>query len=165
MSDKVYNYVKIRNDTPKHVFRSSIDYNFLKYIKIVFKWAQDNHDLARLDIEVLLYLYSEGIFPQEKCMELYKLKGNRSYLRFRKLFNEGWLVRWRERRGNIGALYTLSNKGKLLCSRMHKICAGEETIPESPRSNVLAKDTSYSKKIYMNFISIMNKQVKERESE
>ena len=44
-------------------------YNFLKYWRIVKKWAIVKYDLSTSDLELLLFLYDEGIWKLKDFME------------------------------------------------------------------------------------------------
>lgn len=141
----------------KPIIRSHRDYDFLKYVSLVFKWATENHDLRRREIEILLYFYSEGVFPKHLMLKELKRIGMYQVKIFDKFVDLGYVDMWRHKKGNEAALYTLSSKAKNLCSRMHKMLTGEIKITENPKYNNLAKSESKIDQYYMDAIKAMNK--------
>lgn len=153
-----YNNVKVQVKYPKPRYRAKLKYDFLQYTRIVFKWATENYNLRRPEIEMLLYLYPKGTFTQTEFTTFHKTIGMYQQKAFREIIAEGWILMWRPRRGHQSALYCLSDKAKRMCSRMHRICTGEEEIPTNPRANALASNND--KRIngyYLDIIKKMNK--------
>lgn len=153
------NTIKTNRTQPKARYRSRVEYDFLKYIRIIFKWATDNYpDLNRPQIEFLLYLYSLGAFSRKQFDDYHKLIGLYSVKTLKKFQDEGWITKWRTRKGNSHALWVLTHKGKLMCSKMHKFAAGVEEIPMNPTTNVMMRDDAPRiNNYYMNMIKRMNK--------
>jgi len=156
----VYNYVRVKEQPEKSRFVSNIQYDFLTNIKVVFKWAMENYDLTRSEVEVMLYLYGQGVFSMQQARSAVKLYDIQSSLHFYRFVKEGWFLKWRDKTGKDSPLYTLSNKGKMMCAKMHKFCTGTEKIPVSDRSNKMAinADTGNAK-TYMDMIRRMNEAV------
>lgn len=154
---RVYNYTKTRKK-PKPRYRSKRDYDFLQYIRIVFKWATENYDLTRPELELLLYLYPMGTFTKYEFFQFTKTVSMYQNRLLDKFIDNGYIHIWRTKKGNESRLYALTNKAKTLCSRMHKFCTGEINMPESPRFNNLAKnDDKRINGYYMDIIKKMNK--------
>lgn len=136
---------KRAEDTPKPTksrkqplprYEARVDYDFLKYVRVVFKWALENNpELNRPQIELLLYLYGIGAFSKKQFNEYHKLLGLYSIKTLQMFEDEGFIKIWRVRNGRTHALYTLTHKGKTLCSDMHKFSCGVKDLPESSKMN------------------------------
>lgn len=150
---------KLSTKTPSPRYRSRVEYDFLKYIRVVFKWAVDNHpELSKPEIELLLYLYGVGAFSKKQFNDYHKLMGLYSIKTLKKFEEGGWIKLWRARKGREHALYTLTHKAKMMCSKMHKFSCGEEEIPDNPVSNkMMRKDAPRINGYYMDIIKRMNK--------
>lgn len=163
-TDRINNS-KTRTSKPIPRYSSVREYDFLKYIRVVFKWAMSNYDLSRIDLDMLLYLYPEGPFSKSKFSKFHKILGIHSMKTFDELVEKGWLTVWRPKQTDKHALYTLTNKGKKLCDRMHKFCTGELKIPTSATANKIAQDGGPRiNNYYMNVIKKMNKDRKRKQS-
>ena len=147
-----------RKTIPKPRLKSRSEYDFLKYIRVVFKWATENNPtLNRPQIELLLYLYSLGAFSKKEFTDYHKTISLYQQKTLDYFIKEGWVKVWRVRKGKEHALYNLTRKAKTLCYRMHSISCGVEEIPESAVYNNLEKKGS--KRIngyYMDIIKKMN---------
>lgn len=144
----------------------SIKYDFLKYIRVVMRWAVENSTLNRPQIEALLYLYCMGTFSKKQFHDFHKTLGMYEQKTLDKLSKEGWVTLWRpaNKKTKEHALYSLTHKAKLFCAKIHKICCGEEEIPTDEIRNKLAGNTG--KRIdtyYMEMIKKMNKDKSDKE--
>lgn len=153
------NTAKTNIPKPKPRYRSRIEFDFLKYIRVVFKWAVDNYpDLTRPEVELLLYLYGVGAFSRKQFNDFHKLLGLYSIKTLRKFEDGGWIKLWRARKGREYALYTLTHKAKIMCSQMHKYSCGLEDIPLTVPANQMArKDAPRINNYYLDMIKRMNK--------
>lgn len=153
------NTIKVNTKIPYPRYRSRIEYDFLKYIRVVFKWVADNYpELNRPEVELLLYLYGTGAFSRKQFNDYHKLLGLYSVKTLRKFEKEGWIRLWRTRNGKTHALYTLTHKAKIMCNKMHRFAAGVEEIPDNPVSNAMAReDAPRINNYYLDIIKRMNK--------
>lgn len=153
------NTFKTPRKNPKPRYRSRVEYDFLKYIRIIFKWATDNYpELNRPQIEFLLYLYALGAFSRKQFDDYHKVIGLYSVKTLKKFEDEGWITKWRVRKGKSHALYVLTHKAKLMCNKMHKFAAGTEEIPMNEVSNnMMREDSPRINKYYLDIIKKMNK--------
>lgn len=148
---------------PPKRYRSRVDYDFLKYIRVVMRWAKENNPtLSSGDIEFLLYLYGEGAFSRKTFRDFHKLLGLYSIKTFKKYEEEGWIKMWRPRKGNQHALYTLTHKAKVMCSQMHKFACGLEEMPTSERSNRMARKDEENPRMNSYYLEIIKKMNKDR---
>lgn len=130
--------VKVLKKTNKKVdspIRISRGYTFLQYIRLVYRWATSNYDLNRSQLELLLYLYGEGLFTRYNFSQSHQMIGLMENITFKSFMEKGWIILYKEKTSKSPRLYTLSDKGKKLCARMHKMLMGEDTIPETARYN------------------------------
>jgi len=154
----IYIQTKTRRKKPKPRHRSSRDYDFLQYIRPVFKWATENSGLTRPQVELLLYLYPKGVFPKSDFFNYHKILGMYQSKTFDMFMKEGFINVWRPKKKSQKALYCLTNKAKQICDKMHKFLTGEKEIPINSRNNVLAQDGGARiNGYYMNIIKKMNK--------
>lgn len=154
---KVNPYKKNKKQVPLSRYQHRIKYDFLTYIRLVFKWCISNYDLTRPEVELLLFLYGKGTFSKKQffdyhtTLSIYQIKG------FKKLQKEGWIRKFRDRKGTESALYVLTTKGQRLCNRMHKFCSGEESIPTTSRSNKMVTSNKKIDSFYLEAIKKMNR--------
>ena len=153
--------VHVRHSKPPKRKSSTVDFDFLKYNYIIFKWALENNpSLTRSYINILLFLYSEGAFSKTTFNIFWKPMGLRPTFRFNELLKGGWINIYREKRGNLKPLYILSTKAKHLCSSMHRTSMGYQKISENKKYNkMLDKDTPRNNTYYLELIKKMNKKV------
>lgn len=158
-TDKEYVYKKKRKK-PQSRYPSRIDYDFLMYIRVVFKWAIDNSGLSRPNLELLLYLYGIGAFSKKQFHDYHKLVGLYQDKKLKDLIEQGWVKMWRPANPNKKqhALYTVTHKGKGLCSSMHKYLAGEAEIPLIKSKNKMMRDDAPRiNAYYLDIVKRMNK--------
>lgn len=140
---------------PSKTFHQKLQYDFLQYVRIAFKWACETHSISRPHLELLLYIYPIGLFKRTD-IEVFTKTIDMKYTRvFRTLEDDGWITLWRQKKGKQAALYTLSTKARILCGKLHKICTGESEIPES-KYNPLVNSEKVIDKYYLNVIKKMN---------
>jgi hypothetical protein len=129
--------------------------DYLKFWRVIRYYMKAKHNLSQADLDIILFLYSEGYFGQadfDKFAELVSWEVGR----FKRLQKDGWIEHFRKRRGNSRALYQLSYKATRVVLDIYRKLNGEE-IPVSLSANAMfAKNVSYSDKIYRNMILEMN---------
>lgn len=156
--DRIYYDNVTRYKKPKTRHRISRDYDFLQYIRPVFKWATTNYDISRPHLEMLLYLYPKGLFTKNEFVSYHRIIGMYQSKNLKLLIDKGFIYIWRPRKANDKALYALTNKAKRLCGKMHKVLVGDSELPIDPVNNVLAKEgRPRIDGYYMDAIKKMNK--------
>lgn len=159
-----YVYNKTRKKKP--VSRSSRDYDFLQYIRIVFRWAISYSNLTRGEVEALLYLYPKGTFKKSDFFAYQRTVSMYQARALDKFVEEGWLYLYRPRKGNKQmALYAMTSKGKIMCSKMHQFLTGEKDIPIKTKTNPLIKSDKRIDGYYMDMIVKMNKEREARKKQ
>lgn len=141
------------------VERGELKVDFLKYYRLVSRWATKNNDLNVADLELLFYLDPIFYFTIEDFKD-----GTLFYSwdkeRFYRLQRDGWIEKIHKgigRRGDHNK-YKVSQKGKLLINKIYRILIGEEDIPSSAKRNSIMKRKSYIDKVYSQAIKKFNNQ-------
>ena len=141
--------------------RGELKVDFLKYYRLVSRWATKNNDLNVADLELLFYLDPILYFTIEDFKD-----GTLFYSwdkeRFYRLQRDGWIEKIHKgigRRGDHNK-YKVSQKGKLLINKIYRILIGEEDIPSSAKRNSIMKRKTYIDKVYSQAIKEFNKQKK-----
>lgn len=134
-----------------------VPYNFLKYYKVIRQYYKSKFKLSQADLDVLLFMYSEGYFTRRKFKRYDKLLPW-DKKRFEDLMNRGWFEIFRPREGNKATIYNMTDKGKLLVRDLYRKLNGQD-IPVSSTNNpmMLKRKVRYSEKIYKDMIIEMNK--------
>lgn len=139
--------INISNTTtekkPKPRHRTTRQYDFLQYSRLVFKWAVENYDLNRNQIDLLLYLYPKAVFTKSEFMHFHRTMGIWESKTLNMLIDKGFIRIWRKKKGKDRQLYELTDKGRRLCSRMHRMCTGEEEIPMTAATNKMVKNKDH----------------------
>ena len=138
--------------------RGELKVDFLKYYRLVSRWACTNYDLGVADLELLFYLDPIKYFTIEDFKE-----GTLYYSwdkeRFYRLQRNGWIEKIHKgvgRRGDHNK-YKVSQKGKLLITKIYRILIGKEDIPSSARRNKVMQRKTYIDKVYSQAIKKFNK--------
>ena len=108
-------------------------HEFLKHWRVVRYLIKKQYDLSQQDLEMLLFLYSEGRFTKDD-FSFYEGIMSWDSQRFARLKNDGWINQWRKNYGNKRAIYCLSHRGKTVMARVYRLLLGEEKFPESARN-------------------------------
>jgi len=145
-------------DRSDFVKRGELKVDFLKYYRLVSRWACKENSMSISDLELLFYLDPIKYFTIEDFQN-----GTLYYhwdrQRFYRLQKEGWLEKIHKGNGRLGDhnKYKVSVKGKRLINRIYKILIGEEDIPLNAKRSKIAKRESYVDKVYSQAISKFNK--------
>ena len=137
------------------------EYNFLKYWRVVRKWALAKYDISQEELEMLLYLYDEDLFTRDMFVEFEGLL-TWDKKRFSDMQKKGWIIVWRPNNGyKSKKLYTLSVGAKRMCSSVYKKLTQDEHIPENRQNNPIFRGNSYSDRMYRKMIRKMNQKREE----
>lgn len=131
-------------------------HDYLKFWRVIRYYYKAKFQLSQADLDIILFLYSEGYFGKEKFDEFAELV-SWEVGRFERLRQDGWIERFRIRSKCGRALYQLSYKATRLVLDIYRKLNGEE-IPTSLSANpMFLKNVSYNDKVYRNMILEMNK--------
>ncbi len=135
--------------------------DYLKYWRVVRYFIKIKYGISTVELDMLLFLYSEKYFGKEKFKEFNELL-SWNVNRFDQLLKKGWIEVFRKRVGKHKTLYSLSFKANRMIDSIYKKLNGEQ-IPESPTSNPMFKsNVSYTDKVYRNMIKEMNKFIRQQ---
>ena len=129
-----------------------------KHYRIIRKWACKTHDLKDADLELLIYFDCLDLFTRQDY-----LNGSYTYSwdknRWERLRREGWIQVWRHRKGSTQkyTIYKTSFKCSQLISRIYRILLGIEDLPTSLRRNKIMEGNSYTDKVMIKAINLINK--------
>ena len=137
------------------------NFNIFKHYIIIRKWDCKNNELNEPDLELLFYLDPIIYFTIDEFKT-----GTLFYTwdkdRFYRLQKNGWINKMHHGGGRRGDhnKYKVSQKGKLLITKIYRILIGEEDLPYSARRNKIMKRETYIDKVYSQAIKEFNKQKK-----
>jgi hypothetical protein len=158
---KVKNRSITKKSKPAPQHNSVRDYDFLQYIRVVFKWALKNHpELNRTKLEMLLYLYPRGAFTYSKFHVYYKTIGMYQSKALTGFIEQGYITIWQKKSNGKARLFTLTNKAKSLCDEMHKYCTGDLKMSLGEDNAIIADKGTRINTYYANMIKDMNKRKK-----
>lgn len=133
------------------------DKNLFKYYRLVRKWACKTYNLTDADLELLVYLDCKKQFTRNDFIDgAYTYSWDKA--RWERLRREGWIDVWRERNRTTMKfnIYQVSQKGKLLITRIYNILLGQEDLPTSSRSKFYNNKT-YTDRVFNKAIDDMIK--------
>jgi len=129
--------------------------DYLKYWRVVKYYVKAKYGLTQAELEMLLFLKSEGYFDKDKFKEFDALI-SWNVNRFDKMRRDGWIEVFRRRDGKRKALYQLSMKSKRMIALVYKKLNGEELPMSDSHDPMFRRDATYNSKVYRNFIKQMN---------
>lgn len=136
--------------------------DYLKYWRVIRQYVKVKYGLTQSDLDVILFLNSEGYFNKDKFEEFDRIL-SWDVQRFDRLLRDGWIEVFRKRQGRIKGLYTLSYKAKRVATSVYKKLNGEE-MPTSPSQNpMFLKNVSYTDRRYREAIINMNEFIKQQQ--
>ena len=148
-------------DRSDFIERGELKVDFLKYYRLISRWATKNNNLNVADLELLFYLDPIIYFTIDDFKDgtlFYSWDKDRFY----RLQREGWIDKTHfggGRRGDHNK-YRVTQKGKRLINKIYRILIGEEELPFSAKRNTIMKRKTYIDKVYSQAIKKFNKQKK-----
>lgn len=135
--------------------------DYLKYWRVVRYYVKSKYGLTTAELEMLLFLYSEGYFDRAKFNEFNNII-SWDVKRFEKLVSNGWIVYFRQPKRNIKAIYELSFKAKIMIDQVYKKLNGEEISISEDSSPMFKRNVKYTDKVYRNMIKDMRKATRQQ---
>ncbi len=129
--------------------------DYLKYWRVIRYWVKAIHGLSQNDIDVLLFLNSEGRFQKVDFERFAKLLPWSTY-RFHNLLRDGWIELYGKRYGKNR--YQLSMKAERAAFELE----GQEISVTTRKNPMFKKSVSYTDKVYRDMIIEMNDYIKEQ---
>jgi hypothetical protein len=125
---------------------------------------KSKHGLSQADLDIILFLYSEGYFGRIDFVKFAELV-SWELDRFKRLWKYGWIEHFRKGTGRTRAIYQLSPKAKNVVLDIYRKLNGEE-IPTSLSYNpMFLKNVKYTDKVYRTMILQMNAYNKQKRKE
>lgn len=137
--------------------------DYLKYWRVVRKYIKERYGLSQVDLDILLFLYSEPYFTRDTFDEFDRVCPW-DLQRFENLRQQGWIVVFRKNNHYSKALYDLSHKAKQLCALTYKLLNGEVGFNKDQGVSDMwsVKSSNYSSKVQRDIIEKINNQVKQK---
>jgi len=130
-------------------------HNFMKNWRVVKYIIKKQYDIGVVDLELLIFLYSEGRFTKDD-FEWYKQIVPWDNQRFTRLMKEGWVKKWGQNYKHRRAVYELTHRGKTMVARVYRLLLEEERFPDSTATSINKKKT-YTNNRYRKAIRDLNK--------
>ena len=155
-----HSVVKTKPHKTKRVQRVEPISDYLKYYRTARYWMKKRYGIGKDDLEVLLYLYSEGFFSKTKFRE-YENIFSWEKRRFDRLIAGKWISAWRKPSPGQHAIYEVSLKGKRAMQSFYKKLEGSEPYPTTKNRNPLLKnERTFTDKVNMLQMIKINKEHK-----
>lgn len=160
-------YMKPRSFPQKYltVHRLEPKQNFLKYIRVIRVWAKQMHGLHLFDLEILAFLYSEGIFDLNK-FDSYAVTFGFMRKSLPDLMARGWITYFRkpDPKHKKKAQYELSAKAKMVLANVYRKLNMEEPIRDFISEYAYKKKKApYTHRMLQRGIKIVNNDIKEQQ--
>ena len=143
----------------KNYDRTEPPRDYLKYWRVVKYWTKNKYSITLGELDMMLFLYSEGVFNKQKFQEFNRLIGwNKN--RFKDLLARDWIVKWRNHTYKEKALYELSYKGKRMISNVYDKLNGKEFSENTPMFN---RNAGYNDRVYREYIEKLNLSIRKQQ--
>ncbi len=144
--------------------RKEPKYDFMKYWRVVRSWAKAKHGLSTLDLDLLMFLYSEGLFSRKDFKE-YDFMLSYDAKRLPHLIKQGWVHIWRQGTKKQKTLFEVSVKTRKVVGSIYKKLLKEESISEAMSHNPMYRPSApYIQKRMKPIIRKFNREVKANKS-
>lgn len=131
-------------------------HNYLKYFAPIRKFYMVKYRLTSTKIDMLLFLYSEKYFDNEKYIEYQSLFPWNS-ANISDLLRDDWIKVFRKgERFKKRTIYCLSEKAKNMIISLYRKLEGEEIPTEAYANPLFLKNIPYTHRQYKTFIIKMN---------
>lgn len=128
--------------------------DYLKYYRVIFYYYRRKYDISQQELDMLLFLYSEGYFDYIKIKDYQGiLSWNKN--RIKTMIEKGLIEIFREN-PRTRRLYQLSKKGKNIVNGIYEKLNGDAVPMTYTNNPMFAKNVSYSDKVYKQMIKKMN---------
>lgn len=125
--------------------------DYLKYWRTVRQYIKVKHGVGQMDLELMLFLYTEPYFTKDKFDEFNNLL-SWDKQRFERLREQGWIEGTKTFRTERRTKYNLSYKAKRMVTEIYQILDGKEIPISEGRNPMFARNVRYTDKVYRNFI-------------
>lgn len=157
--------MQIKTKIRKNYDRIEPRFDTMKYWKVIRNWAKQKYKITISDMDMLFFLYSEGLFTKD-CFDEFMRTMLFDKDKFEKFRTRGFIIKWRNEGYHQKAMYELSYSAKRLVYSIYAKLNGEDEIPTNKQKNpmYLAGSTKATKRYYA-LINKFNAEVRERKKE
>lgn len=135
--------------------------DFLKWWRVIRRYTCVRYNLTGPDLDMLLYLYSEGLFDYWTFQEYANCFGwDRG--RFARLKENGWVHVWSKKNETEYKMYEVTRHGRHVIGNMYKMLCYDMEIPEHPTNNPLIGSKKYSDKVLAISVKKFNEEVRKQ---
>jgi hypothetical protein len=137
--------------------------DYLKYWRVVRQYVKIKYGIGQAELDMILFLYSEGYFSQAKFQEFNRvLPWNKK--RFKKLVQDGWIESFRkyDPKTNTRAIYKLSFKAKRMVTSIYNKLNGEEIPTNRINNPMFKKNVRFRAAVYQASIIELNNYIKQQ---
>jgi hypothetical protein len=138
---------------------SSPKYSYMKYWRVVRRYAFMKYDLNQEDLDVLFYIYDEMYFSNHHFEKFEKIMPW-DYQRLQRLAKNGWINKLPNgnKYGQL-SVYEVTIKTQRVISSLYKILNGDGFPVISQRKD--RRTRRYMERRYKNYIGTMVEEIKE----
>jgi len=145
--ERVYRQAEYKND-------------FMKYWRVVRRWLMVKHNLNITDIDMLLFLFSEGYFTVKKFEE-YQTLFSWDKKRLKRLIDNGWIHIWRNHGAGKARLYEITPHCRAVIQNMYRKLNGECISEDMYRNPIFRNEAGYADKMHRNYILKLNESIRQ----
>lgn len=131
--------------------------DYLKYWRTVRHYVKVKYEIGTMELELLLFLYSEPYFTRDKFEEFNKLL-SWDKQRFKKLLHDGWIESMRNVYIGRAHKYIVTTKTIKMISHIYNILDGDEIPVTEGKNPMFARNVGFNDKVYRHFIMNLRKQ-------
>lgn len=153
--------MKIVKQLQRNYIRREPKSDFLKWWRVIRRYTCARYDLKSPDLDIILYLYSEGLFDYWTFTKYANCFGWDRH-RFTRLKETGWIHQWSKKKDSEYKLYELTRHGRHVCTNLYKMLNYQMEIPEHPTNNPIMKKRTFSEKVLALSIKEFNEEVKKQ---
>lgn len=134
--------------------------DFMKYWKIVRHWLRVKHELNQMDLDMLLFLFSEGYFTLKTFKE-YETMFSWNKKRLNSLIERGWIHIWRKKAPGKVQLYEITPHCRAVIQNMYRKLNGECISEDKYRNPMFKNDSGFADKMHRNYIIKLNNSIRQ----
>jgi len=151
----------MRRQVQRNYIRKEPSNDYLKFYRVVRRFTLLKYDLSTSDLEMLMYLYTAGLFTYQEFI-VYSSNFSWDKKRFKRMKDSGWIHMFRDKVGAEYRLYELTRHGRHIIGNMYKMLNCEMEIPMAQKNNPAVARRNFSEKTLMLGIEQFNKYVRSK---
>ena len=128
--------------------------DYLKYWRTVRQYIKVKYEIGTMDLEMLLFLYTEPYFTKDKFDEFNQLL-SWDKKRFERLREQGWIEGSKTFRVGRRTKYSLSYRASRMIGEIYNVLDGQEIPITEGKNPMFKRNVRFTDKVYRNFIMKM----------